>query len=347
MSIKSFFHRVFPSYRAKDAIQADMYDYFSTLVSRIDQIEKKNEFLFFCLQHVEAETDLETRKRVFLHFPKASGSVADFQFAANYILSRVKQICDENGISFALCGGTLLGAVRHEGFIPWDDDVDIDILREDFYRLQKLLRDDGELIMKRYYKYRFNGTEAGYLTRVKFKQSDLYFVDIFPLDYMSIEAGQEESEWEKKESFCEEYSERIKELFDSHGFRYNGTELAEAIPEIDAEVDLLEEEYLKEYQARFLPNGQYTHFTRGVGVGRWLRNVYRIQKFEEYLPFEKDVVLFEGKRYDTYRNFDKLLQYQYGDYWSLPKTIYQKHGFEHKAFSQADAALLEQIRRQL
>lgn len=345
MSIKSFFRKVIPAYRAKDAIEKDLHHYYTKLMNRIELLEQKNEYLFFCLQHLAGETDLETKKRVYRSFPKASGQVADCQLAANYILSGVKRICDENGISFALCGGTLLGAVRHEGFIPWDDDVDIDIMRSDFYRLQELLRDNDELVMKRYYKYRNGGKEAGHLTRIKLKQSDRYFIDVFPLDYMSIEEGWEESKYERKEAFCEEYSQKLKEIFNRHGFRYQGTERAVAVPEMDDEVDALEAEYLSKYESEFVDNKKYTHFTRGIGVGRWLRDIYRIQRVDKYLPFEHDVVLFEGNRYGAFRNYSDLLRYQYGDYWALPNKMNQSHNYEYDSYSEEDIALIDEIRK--
>lgn len=112
------------------------------------------------------------------------------------ILFQIKEICDRHNIKWFVEGGTLLGAVRHKGFIPWDDDIDIDMFREDYERFiffakQELkapyflqTHETDSLSMYGHAKVRNSQTMSMQVfeheNQLDYNQG--IFVDIFPLD---------------------------------------------------------------------------------------------------------------------------------------------------------------------
>ncbi len=60
------------------------------------------------------------------------------------------EVCTKHNIKYFVYGGTLLGAIRHEGFIPWDDDEDVALLRKDYNKLRSLA-ENGELFHHPYF----------------------------------------------------------------------------------------------------------------------------------------------------------------------------------------------------
>ena len=77
----------------------------------------------------------ELRKR----FNPDGSQLRNYQLRMLEMLKYIDGICRRNNISYWLCSGTLLGAARHGGFIPWDDDLDIEMLRPDYERFVKAL----------------------------------------------------------------------------------------------------------------------------------------------------------------------------------------------------------------
>lgn len=114
------------------------------------------------------------------------------------ILKDLSDICDRHGICWWLSSGTLLGAARHKGFIPWDDDVDIVMPRKDFKRLRKILlaeendryflqciQSDVEYV-NLYMKFRKKGVRLKTLNpRTQYFKHAGPFVDIFCIEYAS------------------------------------------------------------------------------------------------------------------------------------------------------------------
>lgn len=126
----------------------------------------------------------------------------DLKLAQNImfeILKEVDKICSKHNINYWLDSGTLLGAKRHKGFIPWDDDLDIGMLRDDFERFKKI----AKLELEKNIFIQTSKTDKEYsweMVPMKLrsnkgiiiekgegntKYNNGIFIDIFPFDYYS------------------------------------------------------------------------------------------------------------------------------------------------------------------
>lgn len=110
------------------------------------------------------------------------------------ILKVFIEICEENNLTYYALGGTLLGAVRHKGFIPWDDDIDLGMPREDYEKFKKIavekfndkylfLSEDTPGYRKAFSVIRDTSTKI-IMNYSNVEQEESLWIDIFPIDGM-------------------------------------------------------------------------------------------------------------------------------------------------------------------
>lgn len=108
------------------------------------------------------------------------------------MLVKFKEFCKKNNLRYYLCGGTLLGAIRHKGFIPWDDDIDVTMPRPDYNKLLEFARnsisDEIDIVTWKNSKAVFpfiklvNNKTVVYENAIDRKKAGGVWVDIFPID---------------------------------------------------------------------------------------------------------------------------------------------------------------------
>lgn len=230
------------------------------------------------------------------------------------ILDKFDEVCQKCGFRYFLAYGTLLGAVRHEGFIPWDNDIDVAMFRDEYEKFseiaEKEFKDPFEF-QKNFFnlafgKIRIKGTTAVEVPYLDDKISQGLYIDIFPLDDVPKEENCNESYFQIEKELAilaqhpDIYIDQIRQGFEA-------TLTSQII------VDLLRlspKDRIKEYEDFCLKN---------VGSSKWCGYIHEVA-FTNEKPLKKewfDTIIylpFEGKEYPVPLDYDNVLKNLYGDY---------------------------------
>lgn len=239
------------------------------------------------------------------------------------IALEIKRICEKNNIKYFVTAGTLLGAVRHGGFIPWDDDMDIGMLRKDYEEFLKCCSEDlGEEFYLQTWntdenfpfsfgKIRLIGTHfiEGFTEDTNINNG--IFVDIFPYDSVPdnkikrfiqskeyfiykrllwIKKGMGQNMKESKSKAIKFYLFKIFSIF----FTYD---------RIKKHFEKIQKKYNNKLTHFIVADGSYSYKKESI-PRNWTDNL--------------ELVNFETQEFPTYKNKMEYLKYFYGDFMKLP-----------------------------
>jgi len=241
------------------------------------------------------------------------------------MLEEVDRICRKCGIRYNIIAGTLLGAVRHRGFIPWDDDADVALLRPEYEKFRSAIK--TELDTERFYfqdNRRTKGYRWGYgkLRRkntlflreyqehMPYKQG--IFIDIFPLD--GVPDNYLIRSIQNFECFCVRKIlwSKVGQVADKNYFKRKWFRILATIPEHKIwryyNGMVVRANKKKTHMVRILmfptPNSEYGYFRC------WYENSANI--------------MFEGKIFQGIKEYDSYLSFKFGDYMKLPPESERK-----------------------
>lgn len=250
------------------------------------------------------------------------------------ILIVFSEFCKQHNLRYYLAGGTLLGAIRHKGFIPWDDDIDVCMPRKDYMILIKEFN-----VFREYYKIKTRSkgnltapfskiVDLRTLIKSKYTENDIdtnLWIDVFPVDGLPDDLHEVQKIYRK----CNSYRKILM---------LNDATLGEGKTLIRKYMKYILKPLAKIYgKQRCVDNieslaARYP-YDKHKYVGDIVWGLYGSGERMLKTEFETSVeVEFEGYKFPTFSCWDSYLKGLYGDYMQIPDLKYRIRGHMFSAY---------------
>lgn len=252
------------------------------------------------------------------------------------MMDEIDKFCREHNIRYCLAYGTLLGQIRHKGFIPWDDDFDIMMPREDYERFVQSFNSKSDI-----YKVLHHSTDHKYYypfakiidTRTVLKeegvmtQTDLgVYIDIFPLDFLGNDKNRAFMQISKKLKKWKTLNTiKLMDINKKRSFHKQCmVALLKGITKIVPWTYVLNK--MNEVAMTYcdVKNPQYSAIIIDM---RNIREVVETELFSSNARGE-----FEGHMYNIPKSYDEILTSWYGDYMTLPPEEERVSPHQYKVY---------------
>lgn len=253
------------------------------------------------------------------------------------ILIEFDRICKENNLSYQLFAGTLLGAIRHKGFIPWDDDIDVAMLRIDYEKLIEICKTE---LNEKYFLQTYE-TDPNYIhsfARIRKNKTialqKIYeniqmhhgiFIDVFPIDNISLDTVLGRLQKQLIYPFRKMKRLKIKNRCINSRKTYF-TPIKLLVHYLLKPISMKTFNRIETRIATIFNDKDFKHVTSlsDGGQKEYSRFMFVKEEFKQLIEAE-----FEGRLFLAPKNYNKVLTKSFGDYMSLPPDVERRphHGF--------------------
>lgn len=279
------------------------------------QARKENDFYKYKKNKIDITT-----------IPKATGKLRDIQLANLALLKELDYVCKQNKINYILDAGTLLGAIRHKGFIPWDDDVDIIMIRDDYNRIIEAFKETSRNSDIFADFYRDNVTNGQYFIKVQHRKCPFLSVDIFPIDDYGVSLTLKDQIHETKKIY-----KLIKSIKHTANQGLSNAELKHLIDETMVSKILPKDQIQQDIKP---------YFVYGIDSFHILKNWF--VKRDTILPLR--TINFENYEFTTVNNPDEFLRHIYGNYMTYPHKMKLLHS-SYESISKEQWDVIRELKR--